>query len=94
MGQKRPNGFGLHDMHGNIYEWCEDLYDGSFYSTPEAAGLDPVCTSGSDRRVLRGGSFHFPNDDARCANRSALPFSITRYRIYGLGFRAVASPVP
>jgi formylglycine-generating enzyme required for sulfatase activity len=42
-------------MHGNVREWCEDVYDESFYSKLEASGADPVATSGSVRRVLRGG---------------------------------------
>ena len=48
MGKKEPNQFGLHDMHGNVYEWCEDVYDPDFYSKPEATRKNPVCTSGSE----------------------------------------------
>ena len=56
VARKRPNAFGLHDMHGNVAEWCEDIYDERFYSRPEAARLDPLCTAGSRQRVIRGGS--------------------------------------
>ena len=46
-GLKQPNPFGLHDMHGKVWAWCEDDFDSGFYSKPEAKGPDPVSTSGS-----------------------------------------------
>ena len=45
VGQKLPNPLGLFDMHGNVSEWCEDAYDATFYSKPEALGPNPVATS-------------------------------------------------
>jgi eukaryotic-like serine/threonine-protein kinase len=57
-GRKKPNAWGLFDMHGNVWEWCWDLY-GS-YSRPPAAGRD---------RVLRGGSFIFDARSLRSAKR-------------------------
>ncbi len=85
-GEKQPNGFGLHDMHGNVGEWCEDVYNEGFYSTPEATGLDPVCTSGSPIRVLRGGAFRYPGEIARCASRDrARPGDRRNY----IGFRVM-----
>ena len=57
VGEKQPNDFGLHDVHGNVYEWCEDMYDRHFYSTPDASKKDPVCRSGTKGRVMRGGSW-------------------------------------
>ena len=56
VGQKAPNAFGLHDTHGNVWEWCEDFYDEAFYSKPEARGPDPLAKSFSEIRVRRGGS--------------------------------------
>jgi formylglycine-generating enzyme required for sulfatase activity len=87
VGGKQPNGFGLHDMYGNVFEQCEDVDNSSFYSTPEAGRLDPVCTSGSESRVMRGGAFI--ND--RRPLRGGI---IADGRGHIIGFRVVASPPP
>ena len=55
-----PNTFGIHNMHGNVYEWCRDVYREDYYLTPTARGTDPECSSGSSNRVVRGGSWSFP----------------------------------
>ena len=55
VGLKEPNSFGLHDLYGNVSEWCDDIYVQDFYSRPEARGPNPICTSGGDERVIRGG---------------------------------------
>jgi formylglycine-generating enzyme required for sulfatase activity len=57
VGTKQANQFGLFDMHGNVYEWCEDFYNANFYNTDAATELDPEATSGSGLRVIRGGRF-------------------------------------
>jgi formylglycine-generating enzyme required for sulfatase activity len=55
VGQKRPNAWGLHDMHGNIAEWCWDGYDAHYYQkSPGAVPRDP---SDATDRLIRGGSW-------------------------------------
>ena len=56
VGSKAANQFGLYDMHGNVSEWCEDVYDSGFYSKPEANGPNPVAIKGNEygRRELAG----------------------------------------
>jgi len=90
VGQKQPNQFGLYDMHGNVLEWCEDVYDAAFYSKPEARGPNPVSTSGSEYRVGRGGCWSVGASFCRSAFRGRNPPSLIRDYI---GFR-VAAPVP
>ena len=90
VGTKQANQFGLHDMHGNVFEWCRDVYDGAFYGKPEAVLPDPVATAGSGLRVYRGGSFI---RNARLARSAGRIFSFPSNRFIRLGFRP-ARPLP
>ena len=85
-GEKQPTPFGLHDMPGNIREWCDDVYDQSFYGTAAASGLDPVATSGSVYQVTRSGTFDHSAPVCRSASRHGSR-ATTRYYCYG--FRPV-----
>jgi formylglycine-generating enzyme required for sulfatase activity len=55
VGQKLPNALGLHDMHGNVWEWVQDRYSDSYYS--ESPGIDPPGPISGAVRVLRGGGW-------------------------------------
>ena len=81
VGQKLPNRWGLYDMHGNVWEWCQDWYAG--YGS-EKALTDPTGPAQGERRVLRGGSFLTASQSARSAYRF---FHYPVARAYTFGFR-------
>ena len=85
VGQKKPNAFGLFDMHGNVWEWCQDLYDANYYK--QSLGKDPQGPSSGTNRVLRGGSWIDFNYNCRSAYRN---YSVPDARININGFRVVA----
>jgi formylglycine-generating enzyme required for sulfatase activity len=73
VGQKKPNPWGLYDMHGNVAEWCLDHYDKDFYSTLKAGALCPVLLPTEKRypHVVRGGSWDDQAPRLRSAARRA-----------------------
>jgi len=68
VGQKKPNGWGLFDMYGNVMEWCSDWFQDSYR---DLATTDPVGAGDGKGRVLRGGSWWDDEDACRSANRFA-----------------------
>jgi formylglycine-generating enzyme required for sulfatase activity len=80
-GYFAPNGYGLYDMAGNVFEWCWD-----WYGTPYAGGGNPRGPASGSYRVLRGGSWYYSANTLRCASRGYDTLSTaTSY----IGFRCV-----
>ncbi len=86
VSMKKPNPFGLYDMHGNVFEWCQDVYDEKAYDSRSGTTLDPLSKSGSEYRVLRGGSWDDYSRNARSAVRG---WNRPVNRYVNFGFRVV-----
>jgi formylglycine-generating enzyme required for sulfatase activity len=84
VGSYPANAFGLHDLHGNVWEWCQDWYGEHYYQ--ESPPEDPPGPPTGDRRVLRGGCWSSPGSNCRTAYRGKLEPGDHLYRA---GFRVV-----
>lgn len=85
-GSKAPNGLGIHDMSGNVLEWCEDLYASDAYSNTGSS--DAAGTVGDSLRVIRGGAWNRVSKYIRCAYRY---YYGSNGRDSGIGFRLARS---
>jgi len=82
VGSYRPNAWGLHDMHGNVWEWCQDWYDEQL-----RGGVDPFGPLLASNRVYRGGCWGGDGRVCRSANRFR---NAPVNRVINLGFRVAA----
>ena len=87
VGRFRPNGFGRHDLHGNVLEWCSDWYGEDSYGS--ASESDPRGPSEDSFRVFRGGSWF---DSARVCRSAFRDGHDPSFRNRFLGFRMALSP--
>jgi formylglycine-generating enzyme required for sulfatase activity/Tol biopolymer transport system component len=92
VGQKRPNRWGLYDMHGNVWQWCNDWYGDAYYS--DSPTENPRGPATGKMRVLRGGAWDSTADKCRAAYRHK-EFPVYSDACFGAdsyGFRRVRNP--
>ena len=87
VAQKLPNALGLYDVHGDVYEWCQDWYD----AYPSTLAVDPQGPANGFLRVFRGGSWAYGGQFCRSAGRYSLDPTLPQNFV---GIRIVAAPSP
>jgi len=87
VGEKKPNAWGFHDMHGNVWEWCQNRYGGPL---PGGTVADPTGPALGINRVFRGGSWGVAASRCRSAYRV---WNKPGYRDYTLGFRVALGQI-
>jgi formylglycine-generating enzyme required for sulfatase activity len=95
VGKKKPNDLGLFDMHGNVYTWCQESYQGDYPASKNGESIEDkegeLSIKQTVPRVLRGGSFGGLASLVRSADRGGL---VPSYRIFYVGFRPARTFAP
>jgi iron(II)-dependent oxidoreductase len=81
VGKFAPNGYGLYDMAGNVFEWCADLYNKDYYSN--SPGENPEGPDSGSTHVVRGGGFGYTANFLRVSDRFGSYFSSNAYPFVG-----------
>ena len=101
VGQKKPNGWGLYDMHGNVWEWCQDWWGSGLALAqarlgrgryPGGSVIDPQGPATGSSRVGRGGSWYWIGRSCRSADRGNDGYGPGGRSSHSLGFRPVLAP--
>ncbi len=87
VGDKKPNAWGLYDMHGNVWEWCQDWWKDEYYK--ESPVDDPTGAATGSYRVNRGGGWNYPAWYCRSAYRDWI---FPGYWYFNLGLRVSRVP--
>jgi iron(II)-dependent oxidoreductase len=82
----KPNTYGIHDMIGNVWEWCADWYDSDYYSS--SSSKNPKGPGIGTHKVLRGGAWYCDEREVRAGNRY---YALPDAKSYNVGFRCVKS---
>jgi len=88
VAKKKPNAWGLFDMHGNVFEWCQDWYESWYNKFTDKAVVNPKGPEHGRFKVIRGGSWFAGAEYLRSANRMR---EKPEYRNKGIGFRLARS---
>src|SRR5262249_48087218 len=88
VGSKKPNDLGLFDLHGNVYAWCQDRFQGDYPASKDGESIedkeDSLIVKPADERLMRCGSFYTQASVVRSADRD---WAVPSYRHGNLGFR-------
>ncbi|WP_365670753.1 SUMF1/EgtB/PvdO family nonheme iron enzyme [Okeania sp. SIO3I5] len=87
VGSFPPNTFGLYDIHGNVWEWCLDVWHGDYNGAPTDGSAWETAGDNS-KRLLRGGSWGNNSRNCRCARRNN---NLLSFHLFYVGFRIVSS---